>query len=132
MAKTPDDSTVTTTASRPWVWMPKKGEGLDKGDGLPDRDKKRADKFASGTNFKARSATKTARQTPGKDDSVGFTQDSVVKVCRKIFHGDVQEAVMDVRPLPGYPSQEQQVGMLPKWKQGPGSPQGYGLFTGLH
>ncbi len=57
-------------------------------------DKKRAAKFASGMNFKARLATKMARQTPGKDDSVGFMQDSVVKVHLKIFHGDVQEAVM--------------------------------------
>jgi hypothetical protein len=93
MAKTPDDLTVTTTASRPWVWMLKKGEEFDKGDKPPDMDKKRAAKFALGTNFKARLATMTARQTPGKDDSVGFTQDSVVKVRFKIFHEDVQEAV---------------------------------------
>jgi hypothetical protein len=74
--------------------MPKKGEGLDKGDEPTNMDKKRVAKFALGTNFKARSATKRMWQTPGKDESVGFMQDSVVKVHLKIFHGDVQEAMM--------------------------------------
>jgi hypothetical protein len=43
--KTPDDLTVTTTASRPWVQMSKMGQGMDQGEEPPDTGKKKVAKF---------------------------------------------------------------------------------------